>query len=258
MRQVCWYTAASDSLGRAQSRMTQPPCLHTAIGPHISGAVLVGQSFHSQCWTGKDRSAACRDHQPSPAVTSRHLPSDPPPGLKMRPVLVLCSLPVLACAANLLGANHPCWDEHRALDDRKEAAGGVLPPGATYPSCDRLGRYAPQQCKGSVCSCVTPNGDNLRDEGQETDRYTVHISERNQQTCRCAREEHEISLSGNVGVTLSCDEKGDYRHTQCRGSACFCVHPHTGEELRGDRLSGHVAQISQLSRRCEQAAAQQQ
>ena len=165
----------------------------------------------------------------------------------MKSALLLCCVPLLAAGSALLGADQPCWDALKATE-------GVSRPGLFRPKCDRLGRYLPQQCRGSVCSCVSPSGETL--SGGEGE-YQTHIGGAAQQACRCARVEFERSHNKElgVGVSVSCDTKGDYHPVQCLGSGCRCAHPHTGDKLQGEGLEGHVADYAQLETRCRQAAA---
>ncbi|XP_037089500.1 equistatin-like [Pollicipes pollicipes] len=160
----------------------------------------------------------------------------------MRTFLLTC-LPLLAAAATrrpLLGANQPCWDKTKELDALAANNGGVLPPGGERPTCDRLGRFSPKQCSGSQCYCVDPQGEQLE--------YTQNRWEADIMQCRCAREEHEIAEAGQLGSSVKCDVQGNYHHTQCRGSSCYCVHPATGEAREG--TEAHVGEFSALEEKC--------
>ena len=66
--------------------------------------------------------------------------------------------------------------------------------------------------------------------------------------CQCAVEEAKIAKAGALGPSVRCDELGNYHHTQCTGSQCYCVHPHTGESQLG--TEAHIADIAQLEDRC--------
>ncbi|XP_043198438.1 saxiphilin-like [Amphibalanus amphitrite] len=169
----------------------------------------------------------------------------------MKPVFVLLAcVPLLVSAKSLLGADQPCWDELKSIE-------GVSRPGLFRPECDRLGRYMPQQCHGSACFCVDPSGAKLfADHENQVDQYTTHIGSSALQSCRCARQEFEHREGGRVGVSVSCDEKGDFHHTQCLGSGCYCVHPLTGEKLQGENLEGHIGGYAELEARCQPAAAE--
>ncbi|XP_037094912.1 thyroglobulin-like [Pollicipes pollicipes] len=132
-----------------------------------------------------------------------------------------------------LGGDTPCWDE---LQRHEASSSGLL--GAEPPACDRMGRFHPKQCRGSECYCVTPAGRRLQ-------AYRAAPRAR-QIFCGCARRLHEITEGGLVGVTLNCDQHGDYELKQCTGSVCHCADPVTGEKRHGSRQVA-IHQLDTLS-----------
>ncbi|KAF0297647.1 Thyroglobulin [Amphibalanus amphitrite] len=132
----------------------------------------------------------------------------------------------------LLGGNTPCWDELRQHEARSEPLLGV-----EKPNCDRTGRYHPKQCKGSECFCVDPNNAPLP-------RYRASRAQGAAMGCLCSRREWELQQGGLLGLSVNCDELGNFAPHQCVGSRCHCVEAVTGERLPG--LEAHVADLRSL------------
>ena len=62
----------------------------------------------------------------------------------------------------------------------------------------------------------------------------------------CARREYQLLANSVRGMSVRCDERGDYAPVQCLGSQCHCVERATGH-WRRDVPSQHVADIEKLS-----------
>ena len=62
----------------------------------------------------------------------------------------------------------------------------------------------------------------------------------------CARREHELHTSSVRGLTVRCDDRGDYAPVQCLGTQCHCVERATGH-WRLDVPGQHVANIEKLN-----------
>ena len=62
----------------------------------------------------------------------------------------------------------------------------------------------------------------------------------------CARREYELRANSVNGLSVRCDERGDYSPVQCLGSQCHCVERATGH-WRQDVASQHVADIAKLN-----------
>jgi len=148
---------------------------------------------------------------------------------------VLAVLPLMATAASLLGAEHPCWDRNNDLRQNADPDGN-LAPGGEYFKCDFSGGYKPKQCSGAECYCVDKSGAKI-------EKYTRNRWEAQRMVCNCAREESEIV---GYGKTVKCDEFGDYHHTQILGSSCFC----------SDRVSGKSTGTEKDITECQQLETQ--
>ncbi|KAF0311433.1 Synaptotagmin 1 [Amphibalanus amphitrite] len=156
----------------------------------------------------------------------------------MRSLLALC-LPLLVAGQACPPFLRPCWTRMMELDEIR-SCDGALPPGAEEPLCDPAGKFLPKQCSGSQCYCVDPHGEKLR--------YSKNRWETDNMMCNCAIEEAEIQKDGRIGVTLQCDELGNYHHTQCTGTSCYCVHPHSGEKKIG--TESNIVDLDRLEARC--------
>lgn len=97
-------------------------------------------------------------------------------------------------------------------EERSKAMLNML-PGAFLPKCDADGSYAPVQCHGSICTCVTK-------EGKDISGFKGHIHNTN---CNCARDQFDYHKSGFVGRMFMCESNGNYKRVQCMGSVCFCA-----------------------------------
>ena len=62
--------------------------------------------------------------------------------------------------------------------------------------------------------------------------------------CLCSRREWELQQGGLLGLSVNCDELGNFAPHQCVGSRCHCVEAISGERLPG--LEAHVADLRQL------------
>ncbi|KAF0311434.1 hypothetical protein FJT64_017754 [Amphibalanus amphitrite] len=162
--------------------------------------------------------------------------------------MVLLCVPLLAVVQacpqlDSASARRPCWAQRITMDDSR-TSDGALPPGAEEPHCDSEGLFLPKQCSGSECYCVDPYGKQL---GYSKSRW-----ETDDMMCKCALKEDEIQKDGRPGVSIKCDELGNYHHTQCTGTSCYCVHPHSGEKKIG--TESNINDIDRLEARCASGA----
>ena len=159
-------------------------------------------------------------------------------------LLLLLSLPLLAVSVcPPPGSSRPCWDRIKENDRNRDPDGG-LPPGGEDPECDSNGRFLPKQCSGAECYCVNPHGHNL--PCQSGKRYATGRWMADDMKCNCAIE--EFNNEGIIGPQTNCDDIGNYHHTQCTGTSCYCVDKKTGERRIGSE--SNIADIRELEKRC--------
>ncbi|XP_060070028.1 thyroglobulin-like [Ylistrum balloti] len=125
----------------------------------------------------------------------------------------------------------PCQDEMDEIEAEISEIieqTGSYPIGALKPQCLEDGTYAPRQCRGSVCNCVTANGTKLTED--------FSIGQAVNTDCSCARDQHEYMELNIVGKTFSCTDIGSYAPVQCTGSVCYCSDSH-GEQLGQEKVN---------------------
>ncbi|OWF41430.1 equistatin-like [Mizuhopecten yessoensis] len=114
---------------------------------------------------------------------------------------------------------------------------GMPPVGTVKPRCLEDGTYAPRQCRGSVCRCVSAQGTRI------TEDFSIGLAY--QSDCSCARDEHDYSLLQIMGKMFFCTPIGSYHPIQCTGSVCYCV------DKKGQQIGQETAHIgSQDSLKC--------
>lgn len=126
----------------------------------------------------------------------------------------------------------------RCLQERKEAVQRFGKKQGAFiaelnhdpPTCDPDGSYAPRQCKGNKCYCVSPSGKAYDMEKYSVPRYSKEAEE---MTCNCLREQRLLwdagpSVASSMLVTTfrlqRCARNGNYLPMQCTTpSSCRCV-----------------------------------
>lgn len=121
----------------------------------------------------------------------------------------------------------------RCNEERSKAMLKML-PGAFIPKCSADGSFAPVQCKGSICKCVTSDGEDIRG-------FRGHIHDMN---CNCARDQSDYQKNGLVGKMFMCEGNGNYKRVQCLGSVCFCANEF-GKQIGSSGV--HISKISSLN-----------
>ncbi|XP_060070308.1 thyroglobulin-like [Ylistrum balloti] len=111
---------------------------------------------------------------------------------------------------------------------------GMPPVGYMKPDCLVDGTYAPRQCLGSVCKCVTAEGSKL------TEDFSIGFAYKSD--CACARRKHEYSLKKMYGKFFDCNPIGSYNPIQCTGSVCYCV------DYQGNQVGPETANIGSQDR----------
>ncbi|KAG0417393.1 hypothetical protein HPB47_005635, partial [Ixodes persulcatus] len=113
---------------------------------------------------------------------------------------------------------------------REEAGAFIAELNHDPPTCDPDGSYAPRQCKGNKCYCVSPSGKAYDMEKYSVPRYSKEAEE---MTCNCLREQRLLwdagpSVASSMLVTTfrlqRCARNGNYLPMQCTTpSSCRCV-----------------------------------
>lgn len=133
-----------------------------------------------------------------------------------------CKLPSGKCQAQLFKAGRR----------KKEGLLGVF-----EPKCDGDEGYAPMQCFEGSCWCVDVRGvrqmDSMKkhEEGQPDCSSITPCQQK-------LREAYRGMTKGLLGVPMpQCDEKGEFKPTQCAENFCWCVDAE-GNELEGTAKRG--------------------
>ncbi|XP_033731475.1 equistatin-like [Pecten maximus] len=131
-------------------------------------------------------------------------------------VAMLALLLVIDIVFAAVAPQQTCRDELNAIEARLASQSNGAPRvGTLKPQCLDDGSYAPRQCLGSICRCVSPEGAKL------TEEFTIGLAYKT--NCECASDLHQYSLLQIVGKIFNCTPIGSYHPTQCTGSVCYCV-----------------------------------
>lgn len=124
-------------------------------------------------------------------------------------------VPILSeCGFNLVCSKHtgtcikPLTFFAGSCEDRRAEAMSRRLLGTFIPKCEADGSYSPVQCHGSVCKCVTREGD-------EINGFSAHIGTK--MSCNCARDFENYRKLNIVGKLFRCETNGDYKRQQCLG-----------------------------------------
>eukprot|EP00463_Aulacantha_scolymantha_P000963 TRINITY_DN1658_c0_g1_i1.p1 TRINITY_DN1658_c0_g1~~TRINITY_DN1658_c0_g1_i1.p1 ORF type:complete len:501 (+),score=79.79 TRINITY_DN1658_c0_g1_i1:717-2219(+) len=131
----------------------------------------------------------------------------------------------------------PCLERQRS---EKTICGKKL--GCKITKCESDGSFSPQQCHGSVCSCV-------KSDGSEISNTNTRIWKRS--SCKCFRQlsDDEIKCGGLGCFKTQCQADGSFSPKQCYGSECWCV------DSYGKRLSVNGARSASCETPCLQTKA---